>query len=209
MVQGAEASITLNLGAGGSKVRVLQDTLGGEERYTEVIHQRRGETFWAVFDRIVPAANKYMANIFNATSTKKVEIKRIWVFNWQIAAVTGVLLEYELRRITARTLGTSITPVAADSNYSLTASITADHASTAVTDSSLLLRGVCSSEELVQTALQLLNTIVLPKHALIYEQRPDTDPIILRQNQGVVIKNITNSAVGTVSTIVEFTEEDV
>ena len=163
-------------------------------------------SFIAVYDRIAPAANKYMATLFNTSSTRKVVVRRIYVYSWQIAAVAGVVLDQELRRITARTTGTSVTPVAYDTNDSLSAGITADHNSSAVTDSSLLRRILASSEEvsLVQGGP---NPWTFASHGLQYEVNPGMKGIVLRQNQGITVKNITASAVGTVSYTFEFTDE--
>ena len=167
-------------------------------------------TFSAIFDRIAPAQNKYVANLFNASSTRKVTIKRIWLYNWNASAVSGVLLEFELRRITARTTGTTITPDPHDSSDSLSANITADHASTSVTDSTILRRLFSTAEETKIAALTMESIrSFVDFNNLIYEAKSGIKGIVLRQNQGIVIKQITNSTVGSVSIVIEFTDEAV
>lgn len=164
-------------------------------------------TFYVCYERIAPAQNKFVATLFNTSSTRKVVIQRVWVVNWQAAAVTGVLLEFELKRITARTAGTSVTPAAADSKDSLSAGITADHASTAVTEGNLVRRVFSANEETKIGALTLENLLSLASHGLIYEKRLGVKGETLRQNQGITVKQITSSTVGTVSVIIEFTDE--
>lgn len=171
-------------------------------------------TFTAIFDRIAPAANKYMATIFNTSATRKVVIKRIWRKSQVAAAVVGVLLEQEIRAITARTAGTSVTPFAHDTNQALSAGIAADTASTAVTEGTgnraLFKRFFSSTEEVL-----LAELTTSPEGAgahlndaqCIYWAKGDTDGVVLRQNQGLTIKNITSSTVGTVSYEIEFTDE--
>ena len=171
-------------------------------------------TFTAVFDRIAPAANKYMATVFNTSSTRKVVVKRIWRKNRGITAVTGILLEQEIRGITARTAGTSVTPFAHDTNLALSAGITADHASTAVTEATgnraLFERFLCSTEEVLIAELTTSpegSAAYLNDAQCVYWSKGDAEGITLRQNQGLTIKNITSSTVGTLSYAIEFTDE--
>lgn len=166
-------------------------------------------TFYAVFDRISPAANKYMATLFNTSSIRKVVIQRIWVYNWQFATVAGALLEQYITKITARTIGTSTTIYAEDTNDSLSSGISADTNSSAVTEDHILRRFLAYSEEAVTNLGQLSGSRAAgdDNTALILEKKDDTRGIVLRQNQGISIRNITNSTVGTVSYVFEFTDE--
>jgi len=171
-------------------------------------------TFTAHFDRIAPAANKYMVDIFNTTATRKVIIKRIWQYTANVTAVTGVLLEQEMRFITARTVGTSITPIAHDTSLTLTAGITADSGSTGVTEATgnraLFKRWLTTAEEALLAELHTsLEGAKMQLHdaQLVYWAKSDADGLVLRQNQGLVIKNITSSTAGTLSYLVEFTDE--
>jgi hypothetical protein len=165
-------------------------------------------TFRAVYDRIVPANNKYMATLFNASATRKVVIQRIWVYLWQFSSVTGVILEQEMRWITARTSGTAVTPIPDDSADTLSASITADHNSSAVTELSngLIRRVITSSEE---TALRAggAPAATFGDASLVYERAPFTRGLVLRNGRGLTLKNVVNSTVGTVSYVIEFTDE--
>lgn len=165
-------------------------------------------TFYAVFDRVAPAANKYMATIFNTSASRIARINRIWVYNWQVGAVTGVLLDQELRRISARTMGVAVTPVAGDSGDTLSAGITADTASTVVTEvtDALYQRIIAYSEE-ATLAQGYVTGREQDAGALQYERPPWARGIVLRQNEGITIKNITSSTVGSVSYVFEFTDE--
>lgn len=184
----------------------IQGVSGGQAVPVTLSGSTVSASYLAVFDRIAPAQNKYMATLWNGASGRKVVVQRVWVYNWQITAVSGVYLEQEMRRITARTAGTTVTPVAQDTNDTLTSGIAADHNSSAVTDSSLLRRVIASSEELA-----LVQGGPPPwtfwAAGLQYERMEGTRGIVLRQNQGLTIKNITNSTVGSVSYVYEFTDE--
>lgn len=168
-------------------------------------------TFSAVYDRIAPAANKYMATLFNTSSTRKVVVQRIYQFNWQFTGVTDNLLEQEIRYITARTAGTTVTPFAHDSTDTLSSGITADHLSTAVTDSTLLKRIITGSAEAAiaggESGLKIMRTVDML--AIVYERKDGIRGWTLRENQGLTIKNITSVTVGTCSYVFEFTDEPV
>jgi hypothetical protein len=168
--------------------------------------------FFAVYDRVVPATNKYMATLFNTSTTRKVAIVRIYRLNWQQTAVVGVLLDQEIRFITARTAGTNVTIQQDDTLVSLSAGITADHASTVVTEGtgarSLIRRIYSTNEEAALATSQGLGAAGFTSDsALIYMRRPGGAGLVLRENQGVTIKNITNSSLGSCSYVIEFEEE--
>lgn len=188
----------------------LKTRLDGTD-HIQYVAQHEPATFYAIFDRIVPGANKYMATLWNGTATRLLRVHQVWRFNWQIAAATGVLLEQELRRITARTAGTSVTPVAYDTNDVLTAGIAASHNDSAVTDSSLMARILAVNEEMLfATALTALAgaTAFLRDAQLLWDTTlTDKKPITLRPSQGLTIKNITSNTQGSVSYMYEFTDE--
>lgn len=170
-------------------------------------------TFTAHFDRIAPAANKYMVNIFNGASGRKVVIKRVWQYTGNVTAVTGVILEQVVRFIISRTPGTLVTPIAHDTSNTLNPSITADHNSTGVandTSRGIYKRWFTTAEETLltelSTSLEGAKTM-LHDAQLVYWAKSDADGLVLRLNQGFVIQNITSSTVGTLSYIVEFTDE--
>jgi hypothetical protein len=174
-------------------------------------------TFYALFDRIALAANKYMAVLFNANSARKVCVQRIWAFQHTETAVTGIVHAQELRRITARTVGTAITSsiFGADTADTLSASITASHNDSAVTDSSLIRRLYLGSEEAKLTAAQALNSDTqavfdwfgIDGH-LVWTPMQGVKPHTLRNGQGIAIKNV-SGAVGSASYLIEFTDEPV
>lgn len=193
----------------GKKIATDQQTIGANTVEIQYVNQYEPATFLAIADRIVPAVNKYILTIFNTTATRKVVIQKAYVYNWQSSAVVGTLLEQEFRRITARTVGTTITPVAYDTTDTLTAGITADHTTTGVTDSSLIRRSYSSGEEVKIGALTLENSLgVDDRLAIVYEKKDGCKGLTCRQNQGVTIKNITGT-VGTTSAVILFTDEPV
>lgn len=72
------------------------------------------KTYTAYATGIAFASNKSLLGIFNAHATRKVKLYRAWVLNNQTSAVTGVLTSMLLRKISALSAGTAVTPVAHD-----------------------------------------------------------------------------------------------
>jgi hypothetical protein len=162
-------------------------------------------TYYAVYDRIVPAANKYMATLFNTSTTRKVVVTHVWRFNWQVSAVTGIMLEQYLARITARTAGTAVTIFADDTADTLSAGISADTNSTSVTENHIIVRSFASSEEMALAATGMALTLGIDdSNEVLYRRREGQRGLTLRQNQGLSVRNVTSSTVGTVSYIIEF-----
>lgn len=164
-------------------------------------------TFYAYFDRIAPAQNKYMATLFNTSATRKVVVRRIWWLTNNFTAVTGVVHDMYLARITARTAGTSVTVRARDSNDLLSSGITADTGSTSVTEAYIARRFVGASEEspVTTTALPTYND---RQGTRLYEKPAGEKGETLRQNQGLTIRTLTASTVGVLSFLIEFTDEN-
>ena len=62
---------------------------------------------------------KHMLSLFNGASSGRVlRVKRIWVLNNQTSGVTGVLTTWAVRRTSAQSAGTSVTPTKHDTNSS-------------------------------------------------------------------------------------------
>lgn len=74
------------------------------------------KTYTASALGIAFASNKSLLGLFNAHATRQVKLYRAWALNNQTSAVTGVLTSMLLRRISALSGGTAVTPVAHDSS---------------------------------------------------------------------------------------------
>ena len=164
--------------------------------------------FYAYYDRIAPAQNKYMATLFNTSATRKVSILRVWWLLNNFTAVTGLVLDCYVARITARTAGTAVTIRARDSNDTVSSGITADTNSTVVTEAFISRRLVGTAEESPVGATSV-NTYNDKQAVLLYEftGRTGEKAETLRQNQGITIRNLTASTVGVMSFCIEFVDE--
>ena len=167
--------------------------------------------FFAVFDRIAPAANKHMATLFNGATGRKVVVNRIYRFNWQTGAQTGVLLEQELREVTAHSGGSSITINRWDeADPAPTSGIVCTSGATVTLGGrGLITRIYATSEEMALASASVINkdTALFHDAQLVYWRRPGSKGLTLATGRGVTVQNITSSTVGTVSYRVEFDDE--
>lgn len=165
-------------------------------------------TFQAIYDRITMSASKYLATLFNTSSTYKVVIQNIWVYSWQTDPVRGGDNDMALWKISARTAGTTVTPRAEDSLDVLPSGISADTDSTAVTQSFLMMRLLHNGDESIFNSSAWKAALSLEFASRRYERKPGTKGWTLRQNEGMSLQFISGDPDGTVSIIYEFTVEE-
>lgn len=168
------------------------------------------ETFNAFFGGVSFAATKNMAAIINTHATELLKIRRITLFNSQTAAVSGVICQIELRKYASATLTgpVAITPTKYDSNNTLPASYICGHAGTPGGTPETLRRIVWSSDEAAVSTLTSDEIENFPPLNVLYEWQPHSDvqPIVLRENEGIMIYNVSGAA-GLLDIAIEFTRE--
>ena len=141
------------------------------------------------------AANKSMIGLFNGSGSGKIfRIYRIWVLNNQTAAVTGVLTNLEIRRLSAGSGGNAITPTKHDStNASFPAQAIVASAMT-VTPTDLLRRTVWSTDEPTANTVASIDELqCIPVLTTIWDTGyADTtvEPIVIREGEGISVQNI-------------------
>lgn len=165
--------------------------------------------FYCTFSNINPNLDKFMATLFNSSATRKVVVRRVYAFNNKAAAVAGVILEQFLMRITARTVVTNIVVDRYDLNDTLSAGIACDIGSVGVSGAGNLTSSFWVTGEEVTLAANNVSTWLQNENprAIVYECRAGERCLTLRENQGITIKNITDSTVGTVGYRFVFTDE--
>lgn len=209
----AGAAVTGNpvlvAGSDGTNVRTFKTLTDG----TQVTRYKELATFTGVATDIAVANNKSIFSIVNASgSTVTVRISAIYITSVQTTAVTGVVGNFELRRITNHSAGTSITAIEKmDSTDSLNASVTVRTNGTVTSESTnLLWRSVFSTDEWsVNNAIDTSAEGHLLSTMFPIWKRADFDnkPIILNANEGLTVKFATNSSVGTFDIMIVFTQE--
>lgn len=168
------------------------------------------KTYTAYATGIAFASNKSLLGLFNAHATRKVKIYRVWALNNQTAAVTGVLTSMLLRKISALSAGTAVTPVAHDSanaTVDLT-SVTCVTGGTATNTADNALRQIMWSgdEPAVSSATSDELQCIVPLMC-IWDSTGDTniEPFVLNTNEGLHLVQPGANAVGILDIAFEFT----
>lgn len=156
------------------------------------------------------ANNKSMLGIFNGSgSGRVVRIYRVWVLNNQTSAVTGVLTAWALRKTSAQSGGTSITPTKHDSaSESMPAQVLVATGATATLTADLSFRNwVWSNDEPAVSSGTSDEFETLVPLNCVWDSTGDTtvEPITLRVGEGISVHHSGSSAVGVADIFVEYT----
>jgi hypothetical protein len=193
--------------AGG--VLSVQGVTGGIPFFTK---NKEVATFTALATSTSPGNNKSMWSIQNANgSSVTLKIHEIHLINVQTTSVTGVVVNFELRRATSHASGTAITSIEAmDTNDSLNANITVRTNATITGESTKLLwRCLWSSDEwgVGSTDVESYDHVFQTMFPIYSRKTNDTKPITLNANECLTIKCATNTTVGSFDIMVVFTQE--
>lgn len=154
---------------------------------------------------------KSMLSIVNTSgSTVILKLRELYIINVQNTAVTGIITEFQLKRIVGHSAGTALTPAAYDTNDSLNVSITARTGATVTSEGTDIFKRLTWSSDEWGVGAQDVESgdhEVQLRHNIV-EQYPGCKPFTLRANQGLTIKQITNSTVGTFDVVAVFTQEN-
>lgn len=167
-------------------------------------------TFNVTAQSVAIANNKSMISIVNTTgSTVKIKLRSLKIINAQTTAVTGIIADFRLLRCVTHSAGTSLTPEACETTDTLSSSVTVRTGATIGTEGTNVLRriqystdewgpgahDVESNDHILQIGTNLLDTPLKAK------------PITLLANQGITLKQVFNSAVGSFDIEIIFTQE--
>jgi len=145
------------------------------------------------------SASKNYISLFNGDASLIVDVYGVWVAQELTAAVTGLVRGYRLFRTTstAHSAGTSNTPVKLDTSTSnLDADITVRSNGQTVTSSGEALGGVGVGEEETGSGGSA-------RHWL-WNWKIEGVPIVLRQNEGVMVQQDATAGTGVLSAGVIF-----
>lgn len=165
--------------------------------------------FVAVAKGVSIGSGKSMISLVNASgSLVKIKIRQLWIKNVQTAGVTGIVAEFQMNSIVNHSAGTSLTPKAYDSSDTLNGSVTARTGATITSEGTTWRRWLWSSDEW-GPGPQDNETNEHTAHNTIphYEDKGQWKPITLNANEGIHIKQVTNSTAGTFDLELVFTVE--
>jgi hypothetical protein len=168
------------------------------------------KTYTAAAIGIAFASNKSLLGLYNAHASRKVRVYRAWTLNNQTTAVTGVLTALALRKISALSGGTALTPVAHDTgntSIDLTSVTCNTNGSFTNTLEAQLRTWVWSTDEpAVSSGTSDEFQCLVPLNC-IWDSTGDSniEPITLNTNEGVHILQPGSNAVGILDLFLEFT----
>lgn len=152
-------------------------------------------TFYAYAPPVVCAQNKHVLSILNnAGSGQTLRLKKLFLINGQLAAVAGVALQYDVKKISACSGGTVITPLATDSADMPLTAVTALSAPTAVTEGALWFSCFTNNDEVGATGAFFQQTLQAGLNLI--PEGLEVKEIALRPGEGATLKQITSSALG-------------
>lgn len=157
--------------------------------------------------------NKCMIGLYNGVGSGQVlRVYRIWSTNNQTVAVTGVLLQLDLYRITTGSGGFAIIPTKHDSLSPAPPSQVIMATGISYTSQSFMRRIVRSNDEPLASDNAAMDEIeTAPVFNILWDSYKDTtiQPITLREGYGIGLINITSTAVGLADFFIEFTMDSV
>jgi hypothetical protein len=203
----AESYTQLPPNSTGNKIRTRTKVIGGNTVHEQAVYQAALPTYYALADAVAFAVNKQLITIMNAAgSGKVVAIKKLFMINTQLASVTGVAIRADVKRVSTASGGTTITPVACDTdNPALPAEITA-RTNGSVTEGSLLFPLTFTNDE--GGATQAFPSTQLMAGLNWMPEGVETQETRLRPGEGVTVKQITSSTVGQFAWLIVFTVDD-
>lgn len=192
----------------GGKLQMRQYVRGANNVLSQGVYFDGLPSYRLIIPAIVPAANKYHIVLRNNTgSAQTVYLNGLYCVPDGVAAVTGVINQFNARFVTGTPTLTSVTPLGRNSADPALANCVFGHTATAgLTDSSIITPFLVSSEE--GTAVPVNTSLQLPFMAnLLGPSYPDGRPWALRPNEGFAVKQIGAGAVGSISWILDFCVE--
>jgi hypothetical protein len=161
---------------------------------------------------------KWMFDVFNSSSSSRyIRVYRIWVFNNNTTAVTGVLTQLQVRKTNSMSGGSTLTPIAHDlTNSALNANTTAGYGRTCGYPTNNLLRQFVWSNDEIAVASGILAVDIDSCECLVPVAQiwdvgygdSSVKPVTLRasNDEGVGVFHPGTSTVGVLAAECEFTD---
>jgi hypothetical protein len=190
----------------GNKLRTRTRTIGANDVHEQAVFTAALPTYYALADTVALAANKHHISIFNASgSGVVVSVKKLFQINLSLASVTGVALRFDMKRTTAQSAGTAITPQSMDTdNPALPAQVTVNTNGT-ITEGALLYPYTTQNDEVSAANTAVAN--YLTQYNNLALESTEMQELRLREGQGFTVKQITSSTVGSFAWLMAFTVE--
>jgi len=162
---------------------------------------------WVSQATVAFASAKSMLGVLNG-GTNVLRAYRYCIFNTQTTAITAALTTMSIRRLTALSSGTAVTPVSHDTNSSALSSVTSVQGGTATSDVTFR-KFMWLLEEATTTGVTQANwEVLIPVGIIFFPTGGDTnlEPIVMRNTKGTDIYNSGAGAVTSMDLEITFTD---
>ena len=189
----------------GNKMRTRTRVIGSDTVHEQGVFHGALPTYYALADAVAFAANKQHISIFNnAGSNQVIAIRKMFHINLSLAAVTGVAVRFDVKKTTAQSVGTAITANSADSaNPALSGLQIATGAT--VTEGAILYPITTQNDELTAANTAIANYLM--QFGNLALEGIEQQEYRLRPGEGMTVKQITSTTVGTFAWPIAFTVE--
>lgn len=200
----ADSYLQLPADGAGKKLRTRTRVQGPDTVHEQAVFEGASPTYYIWVTPMATAQNKYLLALLN-TGTQVVRVKKLFLINAALTAVTGVGMQYDVKRSSTITGGTAVTPNPADTADGAVSGLTCVHSPTSVTEGVLLYSWFTNNDEVGATNAFPSN--YLQALGNIQPEGPEIRELTLRQNEGCTVKQITSTAVGIYGVLAVITVE--
>jgi hypothetical protein len=158
--------------------------------------EKRKNVYMAYVPPVATAANKYLLALLETEEKQKITIFDLRIINGKLTAASGVGIEIDIIKITAIVGGTDVTPTPCDGKDPALSGVTCVHTATSATAGATLLSVFTNNDEIALTNPNAEH----PQNILPH-------PIVCYDNQGIAVKQITDSTVGLIGILCLFERE--
>lgn len=191
----------------GKKIRTRDRVVGANTVHEQAVYQSALPTYYALADAVAFAANKQHISILNAVgSGKVVAIRKLFHINLALAAITGVACRFDVKRITAHSGGAAVVPQSADSDNPALAGVTVITGATSATEGAILYPVTVQNDEIAASNAAVAN--YLAQMMNLQPESMEMQELRLRPGEGMTVKQITSTAVGSFAWLMCFTVDD-
>lgn len=189
-------------------MRSRDRVIGANTVLEQAIFNAAIDTYYALADAVAGStAIKQHLSLFNGVgSGRVVKVRKLFAINLQIAAITGVAFRYDIRKTTAQSAGTTVTPNLCDTNNAaIPAQILLATAAT-VTTGAILWPFPTNNDEIGAT--NAFPTTPLQQYLNLIPEGAEVQEYTLREGQGITVQQpALGTAQGSWAWLIVFTVE--
>jgi hypothetical protein len=190
----------------GKKIRTRDRVIGANTVHEQAVYQAALPTYYALADTVAFAVNKHHISLMNAVGSGKVySIRKIFHINLSLAAVTGVAVRFDVKKATAVSAGTAITAQSVDTDNPALVGLTINTNGT-VSEGALLYPVTTQNDEIAASNAAVANYLMQSMN--LQPEGMELQELRLRPGEGMTVKQITSTTVGSFAWLVVFTMDD-